>query len=253
MILKTLAFVAAAAALGLAASSANATTVATISGCYDCGVFDTASLIFNNTTGGTLNNAQIVLNGYQGQNNGLSATVGLGNLGSGSTQFYWGSLPGVSSSTTPGNLTAYDYDDEYIGTTAIINDPTCGGSGCAAGGGPQWYADVGNFNVTFTATVSGGTYDGDAVFSVFSPTTNATGGFVGWEGLDPNGYSESPLYDVHTGVVTGDLANIDLGVPPPSGAPEPATWAMMLMGLGGLGGVLRARRRADRDLATLKA
>src|SRR5580698_8852936 len=76
-----------AAAIGLAAcglavtTSADATptttstTVATISGCYDCGVFDTASLIFNNTTGGTLTNAQLVLTGYQGQNNGLSATV----------------------------------------------------------------------------------------------------------------------------------------------------------------------------------
>lgn len=221
--------------------SAHATTVATVSGCYDCGVYDTASLIFNNTTGGTLTNAQIVLNAYQGQNNGISATVALGNLGAGSTQFFWGSLPGVSGSTTPGNLTAYDYDDEYIGTSAIINDPTCGGGGCAPGGGPQWYAQVGNFSVTFTAVVSGGVYDGQAVYSVFSPNSNATGGFVGWEGLDPNGYSESPLYDVHTGVVTGDLANIDLGVPPPA-VPEPANLALMLLGVGMLA-TLRGRAR----------
>ena len=252
MVWKSFAFTAAAAVLGLAASNANATTVATISGCYDCGVFDTPSLIFNNTTGGFLNNAKIVLTGYQGQNNGVSATVNLGNLGGGSTQFFWGSLPGVPSGTVPGNLTAYDYDDEYIGTSAIINDPTCGGGGCAPGGGPQWYADVGNFRVTFTATVSGGPFDGDSVFSVFSPNSNATGGFVGWEGLDPNGFSESPLYDVHTGVVTGDLANIDLGVPP-SGAPEPAAWAMMLLGLTGLGGMLRLRRRSTRGSQALTA
>ena len=137
------------------------TTVATISGCYDCGVFDTPSLIFNNTTGGTLTNAQLVLTGYQGQNNGLSATVNLGTLGAGSTQFFWGSLPGVPSATTPGNLTANDYDDQYIGTSAIIKDPTCGGGGCEPGGGPQWYAQVGNFSVTFTATVSGGAFNGD--------------------------------------------------------------------------------------------
>jgi len=204
---------------------ANATTVATISGCYDCGVFDTASLIVNNTTGGTLENSQLLLYAYQGQNNGLSATVSLGNLGAGSSQFFWGSLPGVSSSTSPGNLTAYDYDDEYIGTSAIINDPTCGGGGCAPGGGPQWYAQVGNFNVTFTATVVGGIYDGD---------------------------SESPLYDVHTGVVTGDLANIDLGVPPPpsTGVPEPGT--LVLFGLGLVGLVFSSRiacRKASRTAA----
>lgn len=243
--MKTLVSRIAALALTLGASiagfgSAHATTVATVSGCYDCGVFDTASLIFNNTTGGTLTSAQIVLNGYQGQNNNLSATVALGNLAAGSTQFFWGNLPNVSSATSPGNLTAYDYDDEYIGTSAVINDPTCGGTGCAPGGGPQWYAQVGNFSVTFTAVVSGGVYDGQSVYSVFSPNSNATGGFVGWEGLDPNGYSESPLYDVHTGVVTGDLANIDLGVPPPP-IPEPTDLALMMVGVGM---VAAMRRRA---------
>jgi len=64
------------------------------------------------------------------------------------------------------------------------------------------------------------------------PNTNATGGFVGWEGLDPSGYSEQPAYDVHSGVVTGDLANISLGVPP---VPEVATWAMMILGFAGVG------------------
>ncbi len=220
---------------------AQAVTVATISGCYDCGVFDTPSLIFNNTTGGTLVDAQMVLTGYQGQNNGLTATVELGSLSGGSTQFYWGSLPGAPSGTTPGNLTAYDYDDEYIGTSAIINGPTCGGGGCAPGGGRQWYAQAGNFSVTFTATVSRGVHDGQAVFSVFSPNGNANGSFVGWEGLDPNGYSESPEWDVHTGIVTGDLANIDLGTPP---VPEPMTFAMMLAGLGMLALTHRRGSRA---------
>ena len=227
-------------------TTAEAATVATIGGCYDCGVYDTASLIFDNTTGGTLTNAQMVLSGYQGQNNRITASVNLGSLTAGTTQLYWGDLPNAPSSTTPNNLTAYDYDDEFIGTSAIINDPTCGGGGCAPGGGPQWYAQVGNFSVTFTAVVSGGIYDGQSVYSVFSPNSNVTGAFVGWEGLDPNGYSESPIYDVHTGVVTGHLADIDLGVVP--SVPEPETYAMLLAGLGVVGWA--SRRRSGAGVST---
>lgn len=222
---------------------AGQTQVATIGGCYDClGNYDTPVLFFNNTTGGTLNNAQIVLNGYQGLNNGRTATVSLGSLGSGTTNFAWGSLPGVPGGTTPFSLTAYDYDDEFGGTAYAIPTNDCGQpAGCVAGGGPYWYAHTGNFSVTFTATVSGGQYDGQSVYSVFSPQTNATGGFIGWEGLDPNGYSESP-YDIHSGTVTGDLANIFLGTVP-AGVPEPATWGMMIAGFGLVAGALRVRGR----------
>jgi hypothetical protein len=229
-----------------AATPASATTVATIDGCYDCVVFDTPTLIIHNSTGGVMSGAQMVLHGYQGDNNGISLTVGLGNLGTGATTLNWGSLPGVSGATTPGNLAAYDYDDEYIGTALQIPTTDCGQpvAGCVAGGGPQWYAQTGNFDVTFTAIIQGGTYDGQSVFSVFSPTTNATGHFVGWEGLDEQGFSESP-YDVHSDVITGNMANIDLGVPPPpGGVPEPGVWALMLMGFFGAGAAVRRGRQA---------
>ena len=234
--------VAAVIALGTATPADAETTVATISGCYDCGVSDTPSLIFNNTTGGNLTNAQMVLTGYQGDNIGQTATVNLGTVGGGSTQFFWGSLPGVGSNTQPFNLTAYDYDDDFAGVSPYWLGgayPNCNAPGdtdsqgaCVAGGGATWYAQTGNFSVTFTAAVSGGLYDGQSVFSVFSPTSNATGGFVGWEGLDQAGYSENPLYDDHTGSLTGTLANIDLGVVP---TPEPNTFLILATALAGLG------------------
>ena len=230
------------------------TEVATISGCYDCLSFDTPGLVINNSTGGTLTNAQMVLTGYQGDNNGISQTVSLGTLSGGSTSEIWGSLPGVSSALVPNNLTAYDYDDEFINTLSWILNSNCSSSGnvntagCVSGGGPGWYAQTGNFSVTFTATVSGGTYNGDAVYSVFTPASNATGGFVGWEGLNAAGYSEQPCCDIHSGSITGDLANIYLGTPPPPSVPEPASFALAGIGLLLMGLTIRRRRGRNADL-----
>ena len=73
---------------------AQATTVATIQGAYDKDAYDTPELDFFNTSGGTLINAQMVLLGYQGLNNGISQTVPLPDFGPGQTNIVWGSIPG---------------------------------------------------------------------------------------------------------------------------------------------------------------
>ena len=206
---------------------AQATTVATIQGAYDKDVYDTPELDFFNTSGGSLINAKMVLTGYQGLNTGVTQTVSLNDFPTGQTDIVWGLLPGFGNFPSvgpPGSLTSYDYDDTYEGTSHIVSNPLCvvNASLCAF---------VGNFKVTFTATISGGTFNGDPVFSVFSPTNNFTGGFVGWEGLNPDGLSET-TFDAHSGVIGGTLAIIAIGTPP---VPEPSTWAMMLIGFGGLG------------------
>jgi len=57
----------------------------------------------------------------------------------------------------------------------------------------------------------------------------------------------SLAYDSASGTVGSEAFQIIGGAP----TPEPAIWAMMLLGLAGLGVVLRAHRRTDRELAAL--
>jgi hypothetical protein len=72
------------------------------------------------------------------------------------------------------------------------------------------------------------------------------GAFAGW-GVRPSstmtGFSESAsggsLYVNWEGVTTFDGATVVLG----PGVPEPATWAMMLLGVGAIGAVARRQRR----------
>lgn len=218
----------------LLASSAHATTVATISGGYDEDAYDTPELIFNNTTAYDFTNAQMVLTPYQPGTLDYSTpaqTVSLGTISAGANQqVIWGNA---------GPLFAYDFDDNW-GNSAAPN------AACVQ---PYPYcALVGNFKVTFTATWANPAYNGGAgveISSVFSPTTNATGGFVGWEGLDPNGLSET-VYDDHTSAITGHLADIVVG-PPVETTPVPAALPLFASGLGVLG--LLGRRRKRKALA----
>jgi PEP-CTERM motif len=126
---------------------------------------------------------------------------------------------------------AYDYDDTYGSTSrnpaCVVDSAIC--------------AKVGNFDVSITGTLSGGPVSAD-----FSPDNTQDGGnvahtFVGWEGINPSGWSE-PIYDNHSGTTPGVMAYIFTGTHGTQ-TPEPSTWAMMLGGFAGLGSLALARRR----------
>jgi len=243
------------AALSFASSSATAggTIVSPIYGSYDaeCGTnidctfgtglpvvssggneYDSPALFFVNNTPYDFVNPSVTLTGYQDFANGLTATIDLPTIKAGTIySLYWGSL----SATGDTVLFDYDYDD-VLGQQLNPRPAAC----------VQPYAlcsYVGNFNVAFNATENG-----TAISSLFSPDPtqpygNAAKTFVGWEGLDPSGLSET-VYDDHSGSTPGVLAYIYTGTQGvQGGVPEPATWTSMILGFFGLGAVLRGARR----------
>jgi hypothetical protein len=236
---RTLLAVAAAVAMLMCVQSLRANTViSTINGYYDVDGYDTPSLHISNTTLANLGtaydftNVTLTLTGYQGANTGVVQSTSISDIASGATGVeIWGG--GLGSGT---GLFAYDYDDSISGGPCLNPDPAgnpMGPSNGVAGTSDGLCGQPGNFYVTFQATLSGtGIYNGATIFSQFSPNTNASGGFVGWEGLDQLGYSET-VFDSHSnGGPNGVLANIYIGTPPPISTPEPATVTLSLLGAG---------------------
>jgi hypothetical protein len=208
--------------------------------------YDTPALFFVNPTSFAITGDQATLLGYGTGtfNNGLSQLISLPNLPADSiTEVVWGG--GCSA----GVLFCDDYDDEY-NTNYGANPHGAPGSPSAdctlpnaASPSGIWYnfcAPTGNFGVTYTGTWGNGS---QAVYSVFSPSSNASGGFVGWEGIDPNGWSENAIDDVHNGSINGVLANIYLGTPPPIGVPEPLSLSLFGAGVAGVAWMRRRKAR----------
>jgi hypothetical protein len=208
--------------------------------------YDTPSLWINNNTAFPFTNVVITLNAYQGINNGSQTIVPSNQINGGTIpantlyDLVWSQNGGgtsnpqpISGSNTSANLFTYDYDDYYAGKAPFPAECTVGTALCS---------DVGNFDVTMTAM-----WNGQPIFAQFSPDNTQDGGnvagtFVGWEGIAPDGFSET-TFDSHSGIQAGVLADILVGTPP--GVPEPSTWAMMLVGFAGLGyAAFRTRKSA---------
>lgn len=255
---------AALAAILAACGAAQAEPVATIYGAYDASgigvlpsavtsgltwnndtfTYDTPSLFFVNSSAFDITDVNLQLTGYGAGtfNNGITQNISVGTLAANSVfQLVW------NGAFSAGNLFASDYDDEYFNNYGAnpLGAPGDAATDCtlnASGLHPEWFnycAPVGNFSVTMT-----GTWNGQSVYSVFAET-DTLGHYVGWEGVDPNGWSENATYDVHTDNVNGVLANINIGTPP-TDVPEAPSYLMLAAGMLTLAGLFAAKRRANK-------
>lgn len=150
---------------------------------------------------------------------------------------YWHWLAGwerpVTTSQTISGLTAgTTYAVKFIMASEFKNSDSLrvsanGGPGSIFTSGPY---TPGGFN--------GGFWDSNWEAKQFQFTATSNSATIQFDtvGLNVRGYDVG-------------LDNVSISVA--GGVPEPMTWAMMLVGFAGLGAVMRANRRADRELAAL--
>ena len=188
---KILALAATASALALAAPAMAVVPSVNIYAGYSGGADSTILRIVTNSS---LTNVKISGVTSPGA---VADTLTIGNLGAGTFNCTFGLNDGCGSSV--GGPFSYDYDD-YVG--------------------------FGEATYTFSAMLGS-----NPISAVFSPTSNASGGFVGFLGNNAAGFETD---------ATVELTLVGVA----AGAPEPATWAMMILGIGAVGFAMRRRQQA---------
>ncbi len=131
-------------------------------------------------------------------------------------------LPSPNPQSAPG--LALPPPDPYYGSPVGLNRPrdgSSGGPGASSGGGTS-SGDPGTSS-------GGGTSSGD-------PGTSSSGGTSSG---DPGTSSGDPLSS------SGGPGGSSGGPPPVSAVPEPETWALMIVGMFGIGAAMRRNRRRN--------
>jgi PEP-CTERM motif len=234
---KISAFLAGAAMVATAAVSAHATTFA---GFVEDGAGANISWTETGTTGGNLTASAPVF--FTFDLAGLSTTPVLATLTLNGTSTTGGTVSdgdiiqgGINGTFTLTSATPFH------GTTDLLNGTFSGAQIVGPSGGSttsvQDSVSIGSVTYTSGLAKSLLTFGSDTSGNSFSLSGDAL------TNLMMNGTSLASFQ----GAFTGDFAATNaVG---PTGVPEPATWAMMLVGASAVGGVLRRSRRTSLALA----
>ena len=164
------------------------------------------------------------------------------------------STPGLSASTVTGTVGSDLVTLNSVGAIDIIDTSGGGESTFAAHDGslqgitvaftnyydqvtfdlfkPQGESSTSNWTLSVNGTA--------LALGAFNPLSGNTSKFI----VSGNGVGiHSLAFTFSPGIQ--DIREIRVGelVAPPGGVPEPATWGLMILGLGGVGATLRSRRR----------
>lgn len=88
--------------------------------------------------------------------------------------------------------------------------------------------------------------NGDLVFDIIVPGQQNFGTFDATSNpLERTLFAPNTVALTSTLLAEGPVVRFDVEAPPPVGVPEPASWALMIVGFGAAGTLLRKRRRAQ--------
>ena len=134
----------------------------------------------------------------------------------------------------------HGYIGEFNGAVMAVTSNSAGFAalGLLAGSASAVHGTPSPFHYAVGPIGSGNAIDAGVSF----PFTDSDGStFL----TDITGASPSNIVDIYTGgAIDGEPAVLANSFVISGGTPEPATWALMLMGFGGLGAALRSRRQA---------